>query len=53
MFAKCCAILNVERAKMSKLTLSLVSALAEGQDVREIRRLDASKRGITAMEGLR
>ncbi len=38
---------------MSVLSLTLAGQLAGDQDVREVKRLDASKRGITEVEDLR
>ena len=38
---------------MEKLTLVAVSELAEGEDIREIRWLDASGKGVTLVEDLR
>ena len=38
---------------MAKLTLAMVSKLAEGEDLQEIKKLDASKRGLIHVEDLR
>jgi len=38
---------------MGRLTLVAVSRLAEGEDIQEICRLDASGKGVTGVEDLR
>lgn len=38
---------------MGRLTLVAVSKLAEGEDIQEICRLDASGKGVTRVEDLR
>jgi len=40
-------------AGMGRLTLVAVSRLAEGEDIQEICRLDASGKGVTGVEDLR
>jgi len=41
------------RMAMRRLTLVAVSKLAEGEDIQEICRLDASGKGVTRVEDLR
>ena len=38
---------------MAKLTLAMASRLAEGEDFQEIKKLNASKRGLFYVEDLR